>query len=136
MLVDDYCVTRPMWPLATCISSVVVAHQAPQLGVLQSSLDSPPIVPHLLQRPLVHVKSASTSLFPPLPRVQVGLACVAHVTTEPGYTSHKTTQVQGLQAQRHKVTLRDGIPSTDERMVMVQEDQAGELWSLYVGLYT
>ena len=56
--------------------------------------------------------------------------------TEPGYTSHKTTQVQGLQEQQHKVTLRDGIPSIEERMVMVQEDQAREPWSLHASLYT
>ena len=56
--------------------------------------------------------------------------------TEPGYTSHKTTQVQGLQEQQHEVTLREEIPSTDDKMVMVQEDQAREPWSSYVGLYT
>ena len=56
--------------------------------------------------------------------------------TESGCTSHKTTKVQGLQEQRHKVTLRDRLPSIDEEMVMIQEDQAEEPWSSYVGLYT
>ena len=45
-------------------------------------------------------------------------------------------QVQGLQDERRKVTLREQIPSIEETMVMVQEDQAGEPWSSYVGLYT
>ena len=56
--------------------------------------------------------------------------------TEYGYTSHKTTQVQGLQDEQHKVTLRDRIPSIDEKTVMVQEDQAREPWSSYNMLYT
>ena len=46
MLVDNYCVIWLMWPSARCISSIVVVHQALQLGVLQSSLvlfpSSPP----------------------------------------------------------------------------------------------
>ena len=49
-LVDDYCINRPMWPLAKCISSVVVVHQAPQLGVLQSPFDSVLLAPHLLRK--------------------------------------------------------------------------------------
>ena len=53
-----------------------------------------------------------------------------------GSTSLKTTQVQGLQERQLKVTLREGFPSIEETMVMVQEDQAGEPWSSYVGLYT
>ena len=44
--------------------------------------------------------------------------------------------MQGLQEQRHKVTLRDRIPSTEDKMVMVQEDQAREPWSSYDRLYT
>ena len=56
--------------------------------------------------------------------------------TEPGYTSHKTTQVQGLQEQQHKVSLREPIPSIEEEMVMIQEDQAREPWSSYNRLYT
>ena len=56
--------------------------------------------------------------------------------TEPGYTSHKTTQVQGLQELRHEVTLRDEFPSIDGKTVMVQEDQAGEPWSSDIGIYT
>ena len=45
-------------------------------------------------------------------------------------------QVQGLQEQQHKVTLRELIPSIEEEMVMIQEDQAREPWSSYDGLYT
>ena len=41
-----------------------------------------------------------------------------------------------LQDKRHKVTLRENPCIERGRMVMVQEDQAEELWSLYVGLYT
>ena len=49
MLVDDYCVNRLMWPSAICINSVVVTHQASQLGVLQSPYNlSPPCSPPLV----------------------------------------------------------------------------------------
>ena len=71
-----------------------------------------------------------------LNKVPQGFAYKHLGRTEPGYTSHKTTQVQGLQDERRKVTLREQIPSIEETMVMVQEDQARESWSSYVGLYT
>ena len=38
--------------------------------------------------------------------------------------------------KRHEVTLRANPCIERERTVMVQEDQAKEPWSLYVGLYT
>ena len=41
-----------------------------------------------------------------------------------------------LQDKRHEVTLRANPCIKRGRMVMVQEDQAKEPWSLYVGLYT
>ena len=44
--------------------------------------------------------------------------------------------MQGLQDEQRKVTLRELIPSIEEMMEMIQEDQAGELWSSYVGIYT
>ena len=41
-----------------------------------------------------------------------------------------------LQDKRHEVTLRANPCIEREEMVMVQEDQAKEPWSSYVGLYT
>ena len=41
-----------------------------------------------------------------------------------------------LQDKRREVTLRADPCIEREEMVMVQEDQAKEPWSLYVGLYT
>ena len=38
--------------------------------------------------------------------------------------------------KRHEVTLRANPCIEREGMVMIQEDQAKEPWSLYVGLYT
>ena len=71
-----------------------------------------------------------------LSRIPQGFAYMHLGRIEPGCTSLKTTKVQGLQEQRRKVTLRDRIPSTDEEMVMIQEDQAGEPWSSDVDIYT
>ena len=41
-----------------------------------------------------------------------------------------------LQDERHEVTLRANPCIEQGKTVMVQEDQAEEPWSLYVGLYT
>ena len=41
-----------------------------------------------------------------------------------------------LQDKRHEVTLRANPCIERREVVMIQEDQAKELWSLYVGLYT
>ena len=51
---------------------------------------------------------------------------------------HKLQEGRSLELQdrRHEVTLRANPCIERERMVMVQEDQAKEPWSLYVGLYT
>ena len=81
MLVVDYQYHRPLWSLAWCISSVAVVHQAPQLGVLQSPYDLSPPSSLPPVKDLGLNKSVSKSLFPHLSWVQVGLACVAHVTS-------------------------------------------------------
>ena len=53
------------------------------------------------------------------------------------YTSHKGLVPCRLQDERHEVTLREGsLVEERETTAIVQEDQAGEPWSLYVGLYT
>ena len=41
-----------------------------------------------------------------------------------------------LQDKRHEVTLRANPCIERGELVMVQEDQAKEPWSLYIGLYT
>ena len=41
-----------------------------------------------------------------------------------------------LQDKRHEVTLRANPCIERGRLVMIQEDQAEEPWSSYVGLYT
>ena len=60
--------------------------------------------------------------------------------TEPEYelnTSHKGDDHLDCKTDDSMVTLRDDPLYRGRRtMVMVQEDQAEEPWSLYVGLYT
>ena len=80
MLVDDYCVTRPMWPLATCISSVVVHTNLLSLVFFNHHSICRPHSSLPLVKTTGPSRSASTSLFPLSSQVQVRLACVAHVT--------------------------------------------------------
>ena len=53
------------------------------------------------------------------------------------YTSHKDSVPCRLQDKRRDGhTKGDPLYRSEETTVMVQEDQAEEPWSLYVGLYT
>ena len=83
MPVVDYQYHRLLWSLAGCISSLVIAHQAPQLGVLQLPYDLPLPSPPPLEKDLGLDKSVPQSLFPLLIQVQVEPVCVAHVTSTP-----------------------------------------------------
>ena len=60
--------------------------------------------------------------------------------TEPGLRGTRVTRAWFLvdcKTDDTMVTLRGGpLYRSEETMMMVQEDQAEEPWSLYVGLYT
>ena len=60
--------------------------------------------------------------------------------TEPEYGTHKSQGFGSLWTARLTTRGshegRDPLYRSEETMVMVQEDQAEEPWSLYVGLYT
>ena len=53
------------------------------------------------------------------------------------YTSHKAGFLVDCKTNGTMVTRREGpLYRSEETMVMFQEDQAEEPWSVYIGLYT